>query len=280
MSYPNPRYGVDTVGGSGIDTGRTRSAVLWGHMQDRYAVDRALGTLYSEDFLEARLGVVNTSDKGWYLKEAGVALATSEGFTQATNSTIGQVDLTATTGTAHQAVEVIYGTNATPSATTALAENTTFGAGTVIHESRIDFVDSGVFFIGYSDPSGEFLTATTSLPSTTLDYIGFYRLGTDDLLFICSNGGTGGVFESVSVATTAQIESGYNKLGWAVDKDGAVIITRNGHYLETQSRAVRKAALPNSALSRRILVGRGAGSDATVTLRVDWFDEYIENALV
>ena len=65
-----------------------------------------------------------------------------------------------------------------------------------------------------------------------------------------------------------------------VDKGGVVILTRKGHYLETQSRAIRKLALPTDALSRRILVGRGAGSDATVALLVDWFDEYIQEALV
>lgn len=280
MSYPNPRYGVDTVSGSGVDTGRTRSAVLWGHMQDRYAIDRALGTLYSEDFFEPRLGFVNSEDKGWFLKEAGEAGAASETFTTAQNTTVGKVNLSATTGTAHQAVEVIYGTNATPFGTTALSTNPgSIGAGTVIHESRIRLVTAPVFFIGHSDGTGEFLT-DASLPSATLDYIGFYRFDDGPVEFICSNGGTGGVADSVDVSTVAQIDSDYNKYGWSVDKDGVVILTRNGHYLETQSRSIRKAALPNSALSRRIIVGRGGGSDATVTLRIDWFDEYIENALV
>ena len=280
---PIGRYQIEDSAGVGFDTSRGRSAVLWDNTLDKYSEDRTLGTIFTEDFTDARNhGAVATFNDGWFLSEAASPGATAEAFDTIVDAagTVGVVSLSAGTGVgAHDGVEVIYGIGATTSiGTMALSNHATLGRGKVTYEIRMNVDDTDVFFVGHSDPSAAMLTAV-SAPSATLDYIGFHRLTkTGDISFICSDGGTGGNASSVVVSTDAQLQTGYNKFGWSVDTDGKVILTRNGEYLQAVSESIAINTLPNIALARRLIIGNGAAATATVSLDVDWLDEHTSDA--
>lgn len=280
---PIGRYQIEDAAGTGIDTSRGRSAILWGNSLDKYGDDRTLGTLFTEDFTEPRTGTVATVNKDWFLAEAGDAGATAEGFdsnVSANADSVGEAILTAAVTTAtHDGVQVLYGDLATASiGTMTLYKHATRGRGRSTFEIRIDPALAPAFFIGHSELSGAVLTATSTM-SATLDFIGFHRLTTTgDVFFVSAINGTGGTNHSVTVATAAQVEAGYNKFGWAVESGGEVILTRNGQYLETESKNVPIAALPDQLLGRRIAITKGGEAGTALSCLVDWFDDHTSDA--
>ncbi len=282
-SSPIGRWQIEDSAGVGFDTSRGRSAVLWENSLEIYDPDRALGTLFTDDFTLDRVNTVGNLNENWFLSEVGVAAATSEAFNTLVDAvgTVGVASLSATTGLAQRGAQVTYGRTATAATQSLLTlfNHATLARGKVFSEMRVNVDDTEAFFIGHSEPADVLVLTILSAMSVDRDYIGFHRLSlTGDISFVCAEGGTGGTDYSAVVATDAQLQTGYNKFGWSVDTDGKVIITVNGEYKEAASVNVPTDALPLVGLTRRLAITNGLANAATVSLDIDWLDEYISDA--
>lgn len=282
-SSPIGRWQIEDSAGVGFDTSRGRSAVLWENSLDIYDPNRTLGTLRSDDFTQNRVNTVGNLNENWFLSEVGVAAATSEAFNSLVDvaGTVGVASLAATTGLAQRGAQVTRGLTATYAAGNlmTLYNHATLGRGKVFSEVRVNVDDTEAFFIGHSEPADVLVLTILSAMSVDRDYIGFHRLAEDgDVSFVCADGGTGGTSHSVVVATATEVRTGYNKFGWSVDTDGKVIITVNGEYRETASLNVPIDTLPLVGLTQRLAITNGLPNTATVSLDIDWFDEYTSDA--
>lgn len=270
-------------------TGNDRSltAGLWGKSLEQYVqADPEIGSFYFNDFLKP---VSNTTDasaaEGWFIQDAAAG-GTDESWLS-TASPDGVVTLSATTGTDHFGIEAHRGATATTLGTVALPTHSTDARGRVIYETRVNLndADSDTFFIGFTEPIVEFLSATSTLP-TTSDYIGFYRSDAGAIQFVCANDNNGGtaVTDSVEVVADASVPTNeWVKLGFAVNPGpggtATVDIYVNGVRKNTESASINYLALPIEYLTQKYAITRGATGDiANADLPIDWVGTFVGSA--
>ena len=266
MGYPLANWQVEDTAGGGVDTSRVLSAALWGNsLTGFYGNGSLTGRFEFEDFHDFFNTTDASSANGWFIQD-GTDGGTAENFSS-TNSPTGEVVLSATTGTDDFGIEAHSGGAATIGGKFVTFGHDTLARGRAGYEVRLDPASAVIWFAGWSEPLAVFLTTTSALP--TSDYCGFFRATTTgDVTFVTRKGS---VTDSAIVQVTADLETGFNKYGYVIEKTGEVILTVNGQYLETESKSINPLALPDEILVNRFSTYNGAvAAPATVALTIDW----------
>lgn len=277
MGYPIHRYAI-----ADPRNGRDLSSSLWRESRDRFvSADPTFGVKNFDDFQVPVAGADGSAAGGWEVNDA------TAGGTSPTFSTVAHPDgvrtIAATTGTAHYgAVATRSGALAADSATglnVVLPSHASKARGRYVFETRIDLPRTAAWFIGCSIESDGFFGTSSALPDA--GYIGFYKTNNGDLVFACKSVASTGVADSVTVIPSASLSTvigatGYLKLGFAVNVDKTVDICVNGVPYLTAASGLDPAALPVGDLQVKLAVGRGGGSDGSVSAPVDFVADFIE----
>lgn len=266
---------------------RRQSADVWREALTAYAEQGPeYGSYYFDDFLEP---YTNTSDatavNGWFIQDAAAG-GTSESFASI-DGVDGIRSLSAASGTDWFGIEAHRGESATNVGLVTLPTHATDPRGDAIYEVRLydlDSAEADTFFIGFTEPIVEFLSATGTLP-TNSDYIGFYRVDAGGLQFVCANDNNGGtaVAYAVTILAAADIPNNANcKFGFRVNDDQSVEIFVNGEKIAVDTSgaviSVNPLALPIEYLTPKFSVLRGAtGDNATVNLDLDWLGYFVKS---
>lgn len=268
MGYPVIRY-------PGNRDTRQLSADVWGGALEKFASGGPdFGSAYFEDFKDNKFA--NTTDAssvgGWFIQDLAAG-GTSESFA-AINGKHGKQRLSAATGTAHFGIRAHLGAAATTGADVLLTAGNKF-----VFEILADLDSAGgVYFIGLTEAIAEFLSATSGLP-TDSDYIGFHYDGTD-LKFVVRNDNAGGTASetTITVLTSANIPTGEVNLAFAVNEDQTVAVAVNGARVAQDTLDTISADdIPIELLCPSIDIGRGAGSDTTVQVDIDYIATFLQD---
>lgn len=245
---------------------RGLSADLWRHSLDQFvSLDPLYGSRIFDDFLG-----VNTPD--WTVNTAGVAGSTGHAFTRE-SAIHGIGNLTAVTAVDHEGVQAIYG------AVTGGSVLIVPGKRTVYETLLYPKSGSNTFFAGLAEIV-QILSSTSTLNDE--GYIGFYRVNSGGLNFVCNNTGVGGAPESVEVMTSADLAALITagdplKVGVAVNIDGKVDICVNGVLKTTEAKTIEFVNVPTEYLTPRYIVARGATGDANpANVSADWVASFVQ----
>lgn len=258
-------------------TGRGLDPAIWGPrtVRDYHSDDPKFGIRIRDDFTTERTNTTDASaEDHWWIQDAAAG-GTSESFVS-TASGDGVATLSADTGTAHFGIEAWYAKSAAGVATLPTGKHRTAASarGRLNFQTRVDLDDADVFFIGLTEGGAEFLSATSTLPDG-VDYAGFFYDGST-LKFETRNDNNGGTDVEGSYTITDSIQTGWNNLAFAIDKDGQVHISFNGQYYGPAKNSLSATATPVEFLLPRYCITRGSGSSTAVDLPIDSIDIFVE----
>lgn len=245
------------------DTSRGLSAGLWRQkLADYCSNDPQYGLRITEDF--------EKSNKQTVFALAQLNSATSTMVDSAEPD--GAVTLDAGATTNHHGGRIA----AAACVPTPLNSTAANRRGDVVFEARVDFGDADTVFVGLSE-SGALLGATSALPADE-DFVGFYTADNGTTLtFYCRNDNNGGTAVEKTYDVSAYKQSGYNKLGFRLNKDGSVEVGINGYWLPKAVTGVTSTSVPIELLAPCVEYTNGT-SGTQATMKVDRIDCFVAQA--
>ena len=255
------------------------TAALWQQSLQRYVSENPeYGVRLKDDFTDYVLATGTTGasvSRGYSAVDSAAAGGTYTVATQ--NGPDGSLSVASDGTTNHFGVEV----QRSPAVvTTPLHATTASRRGRVVFEASVDFSTADTAFVGLTEAGANFLSATSTLPSTS-DYVGFYTAdnGTT-VVFHCVNDNDGNTAVAQSYDVSAHVQStGYNKLGFALNKDGSIEICVNGVWIPKSVHAIPSSTcFPIETLTVRFSATAGGGTTAPAILVRD-YDCFVERAL-
>lgn len=255
------------------DTSRGLNADLWRHsLQDYARNDPAFGIRIKDDFTDHNNAITGTGTpefvRSWSVdREAGNSDGTVSFLNSSSVDGVGQLNSTSTTN--HGGITAQY----VPALITT-SQHSTDPRGRVVCQIRLDFIDADTIFVGLSEAGDQFLSATSTLPADE-DFIGFYSVdGGTNVTFYCRNDNNAGTAVEQTFDVTSYLSgTGYQNVGFAVNKDGSVEVVVNGYWLPGKITGITSAAVPIETLTPRLSATAGGGSTAP-TLDIDCIDVY------
>lgn len=265
-----PRYAITLP-----DSGRRLTGDLWRTSLEAYVENNPeLGIRVQDDFVRAPVALTGTTavttDGFWSATDSAAAGGT---YTVALEAGAdGIVDVGSTGTTAHFGVAL----HGNPVITTPNHATAAQRRGRVVFEARIDFDTADTVFLGLGEDGSNLLSATSALPADQ-DYAGFY---TDDngatLSFRIANDNNGGtaVTDSFTIPV-ADLVDGFNRLGFAINRDLSVDIAVNGKVYTRLQNGIVSGAVPIETLCVRCEATAGGGTTAP-NVRLDAVDVFVE----
>lgn len=258
------------------DTSRKLSAGLWRQkLQDYCSNDPQFGVRLTDDFNEYVAGITGTTAATANQKWSGVDAAAAGGtYSVTTEQSPDGIAVVASNGTTnHFGVELqSHAVFTTPKHTTAADRR-----GDLVFEARVNFGTADTVFVGLTEPGANFLSATSTLPNDS-DFVGFYTVDNGaTVTFYCRNDNNGGTAVEKTFNVSDYIESGYNKLGFRINKDGSVEVGVNGYWLPKSVTGITATSVPIEDLVARLSATAGGGTTAP-SIKIDRLDLFVAAA--
>lgn len=258
-----PRYALDTP-----ETQRNLTADLWRQSLDEYVTAYPEhGVKIDEDFADyvsaSSTGTASVGGSYSVDREGADADGTASIVTQDGPDGVALVSSSTTTNHNGVSVQRLPAVVVTP-------KHASTPRGRLVFEAIVD-VDAAVVFVGLTPKGDQFLSSTSTLP-TTVDYIGFLKSGSAYSFVSRRHSNT--TSDSFAIPAALLADGSKHKLGFAVNVDGSIDIAVDGRVIQKTVNKLSDACIPNVSLVPRVSATTGTGNDAP-SVSVDYLKVFV-----